>query len=539
MLFSILLALLNGALIGTSRAINGQLSTRKGAFGASVWNHVVGFVFLTAVLLVLHTWPDASDVPLAAYVGGVFGALFVAVNSYVFPRLGAMNAAVLVISGQVLSAVAIDCVQQRSLPAPVRLAGVALVLLGLCLPRLTSQRGKKGDPALSERELIDDLLDDRTYHIEFNGHLTNHAKHAVVALAGLGVPARDIKAYYDDYAKLTSYGYGLEPPKPDRHTITEENWRRHLGQRTSFWSYCDFFDQRERELGLDEVLRRYVPELLPGWTGAFTHATIHLGWALDVGHRWMAIEGLAYMAFSYATCHPERALPSTGKDASPADSLLRLAAEWEERRDELAHWVAETLADTSPVDRGEIHPELLRSGLQFRIARTLSEGHPLFYDTPAWVEGSDDVWEPLYYAVTLLYLSQPADFVLLHLITSLHAMEQIALRLPEDVRRDAVRCFWIGLLGTVFSGGGFPRRAKLAALHELFAHAVDGGSKEEDWSTIVSRAVIEEEEHNPKLVHVLRRVWARSGRRAVFRVAAGQFTATPDLPPSFEEPPTA
>ncbi|TMR35993.1 questin oxidase family protein [Nonomuraea zeae] len=395
--------------------------------------------------------------------------------------------------------------------------------------------------------MIDDLLDDRTYHIEFNGHLTNHAKHAVVALAGLGVPAADVKAYYDAYAKLTSYGFGLEPPKPDRHRITEENWREHLGRRTSFWSYCGFFDQRERELGLDEVLRRYMPVLLPGWTGSFTHATIHLGWALDAGHRWMAVEGLAYMAFSYSTCHPERAVGPGTPDPSPVDSLLRLAGAWEERRDELSHWVAGLLADTSPVDDGRIHPELLRSGLQFRIARTLSEGHPLIYDTPAWIDG--DAWEPLYYAVTLLYLSHPGDFVLLHLITSLYAVERIARRLPAEQHRFALRCFWIGLLGTVFSGGDFPRRAKLAALHRLFADAADdtadddggggGGGVEQEWRTIVGRAVLEEEEHNPKLVYVLRRIWERSGRRAVYRVAAAQFTATPDLPPTFEEPPAA
>lgn len=176
-----------------------------------------------------------------------------------------------------------------------------------------------------DRQLVEELLNDRTYHIEFNGHLTNHSKHAVVALARLGVPGPRIKAYYDNYAKLTTYGYGLEPPKPDRHTITEDNWRQYLGQRTSFWSYCDFFDRRERELGLDEVLRGYVPELLPGWVGAFTHATIHLGWALDIGNRWMAIEGLSYMAFTYVSCHPERATAPATDDVSPVDSLLRLA----------------------------------------------------------------------------------------------------------------------------------------------------------------------------------------------------------------------
>ncbi|MFD3516407.1 DMT family transporter [Streptomyces sp. NPDC058657] len=154
MIFYVLLALLNGVLIATSRAVNGQLSTRVGPFRASVWNHVVGFAFLTVVLFAFFRWPDLGAVPLAAYLGGVVGALFVAVNSHVFPRLGAMNASLLVISGQVLSAVAIDCVQQRSLPSALRLLGVALVLLGLVLPRIKAHfrtsRDKDAPQCLTE-----------------------------------------------------------------------------------------------------------------------------------------------------------------------------------------------------------------------------------------------------------------------------------------------------------------------------------------------------------------------------------------------------
>jgi transporter family-2 protein len=135
----VLLALLNGLIIGTSRAVNGQLSTRIGPFKASVWNHVVGFAFLSVVLLALDSRPDAQSAPATAYLGGVFGALFVAVNSHVFPRLGAMNASLLVISGQVLSAVTIDCVTERSVPTALRLLGVVLVLLGLALPRLKAR----------------------------------------------------------------------------------------------------------------------------------------------------------------------------------------------------------------------------------------------------------------------------------------------------------------------------------------------------------------------------------------------------------------
>jgi hypothetical protein len=45
-----------------------------------------------------------------------------------------------------------------------------------------------------------DLLNDRQYHIEFNYFLTNHAKHAVVALHGLKRPADVIQTYWDKCA---------------------------------------------------------------------------------------------------------------------------------------------------------------------------------------------------------------------------------------------------------------------------------------------------------------------------------------------------
>ncbi|MEU5420081.1 DMT family transporter [Streptomyces sp. NPDC001407] len=146
MLPFILLALLNGMVIGTSRAVNGRLSMEIGPFRASLWNHVVGFLFLTLVLLVLGDWKfdDAGSAPLAAYLGGFFGALFVAVNSYVFPRLGAMNAALLVISGQMITAVLIDFHNQNKAPGALRVLGVVIVIAGMYLSRVTSAAREKG-----------------------------------------------------------------------------------------------------------------------------------------------------------------------------------------------------------------------------------------------------------------------------------------------------------------------------------------------------------------------------------------------------------
>lgn len=142
MLLYIALALLNGICIGVSRSINGQLATRLGSMKSSLWNHLVGFLFLTAALAVMTEWPlDAAlTAPPAAYVGGAIGALFVAINSYIFPRLGAMHALLLVISGQMVTAVAIDTLHHGELPTIMRCLGVVLVLFGISLRRLIAPR---------------------------------------------------------------------------------------------------------------------------------------------------------------------------------------------------------------------------------------------------------------------------------------------------------------------------------------------------------------------------------------------------------------
>lgn len=390
----------------------------------------------------------------------------------------------------------------------------------------------------TQSTLIDRLLDDRTYHIEYNGHLTNHVKHAVVALAGLGATPEVIMRFHDSYTEMTPYGSTLEPQRPMRIAITADNWEEFIGKRAHFASYCAFFDAEVTAHGMDEVLRWYLPRLLPGWVGSFTHATIHLGWGLDAGSRWMSVEGLAYLAFSYVTCHPERVTAERPEDATAADSLLRVTGVWEDNHDEMLAWARAVLNADDP----DIHPELARSGLQYRISRMLAEGHELAYRVPRWIETRDveSCWEQLYYLVTLLYLAKPGDFVLLHLVTSLYGLEQIAQRLPQEHTREIMRQFWVGAIAVAFESANVPTRTKVAALHEAFFGAVDAGGPEPwaaDWAQTVVRAVEEDEEHNPKLVYVLRQVWHRFGQQSIYRAGAAQFTATPGLPPSFEEPP--
>lgn len=394
--------------------------------------------------------------------------------------------------------------------------------------------------------LVNSLLNDNSYHIEFNGHLTNHNKHAVIALQGLGAPLTRIKYYYENYAQMTPYGYGLEKPKKSIYHITEENWQKYLGKRTSYSSYCRFFDEQEQMIGMPTLLTQYLPLLLPGWVGSLTHAAIHLGWALEINHRWMIIEGLAYMAFSYIDCHKERAFFSTKnmdyaeKSNTVLNSLIYIASIWEEKNIEFKNWVSNLMMDNNTDLK--FHPELLRSGLQYRIAKMLSVGHPLIYEIPSWLETENlqTLWKQMSYVVTILYMENPGDFLILHFITSLHAMECISLCLPITQQKTVIHYYWIGMLCILFSRGEFPKKNILVNLHEQYSNTYDNTKFpgiSADWKKTISRAIEEEEEHNPKLVYVLEKMWKKFDYQSIFRVAAQYFTTTPELPKSFENPP--
>ncbi len=138
MLTLVLLALFNGVCISLSRTVNGRLALERGAFRASLCNHIVGFLFLSLLLAAAGGLHGGSlgHAPWGAYLGGIIGALFVALNSYVLPRLGTLRAALLIISGQMLAGVVIDRLRDNGASASVEILGIGLILLGVYLARM-------------------------------------------------------------------------------------------------------------------------------------------------------------------------------------------------------------------------------------------------------------------------------------------------------------------------------------------------------------------------------------------------------------------
>ena len=136
MVVFISLALLNGVLIGTSRAINGHLGKKVGAIRTALWVHAVGFAFLSGIIATIYRdgMTLGSEVPTTAWLGGVLGVMFVALNSHVVPRLGASMTASLVVAAQMLASVVLDSFSRPfSAMSFVAAGGAMMIVLGVWL----------------------------------------------------------------------------------------------------------------------------------------------------------------------------------------------------------------------------------------------------------------------------------------------------------------------------------------------------------------------------------------------------------------------
>jgi len=135
MIVWIAMAFVGGVFVSLSRQINGRLSLSTSPLTASFWNHFVGLVVLTLVGLVIGGLfpPGAGDAPWYAFIGGPIGVVFIASGSWLIARIGAVNTALLVISGQMVSGVALDFFSDQPPKIGATALGVIFILGGMVL----------------------------------------------------------------------------------------------------------------------------------------------------------------------------------------------------------------------------------------------------------------------------------------------------------------------------------------------------------------------------------------------------------------------
>ncbi len=156
-------ALLVGCLLAVQTSVNLQLSGAvKTPYGASTIQLLVATVALTAVALAVGTIGAVSHLPGVPWwhlLGGLASPLYITSGILLFPRMGALAAVGLFVTGQVLASVSLDLFGLIGVPRKPLTIGIALgvlaVLVGITLIIRQSPAGARvpmpGDPAAADQ----------------------------------------------------------------------------------------------------------------------------------------------------------------------------------------------------------------------------------------------------------------------------------------------------------------------------------------------------------------------------------------------------
>lgn len=142
-----LLSMIAVILAGGATALQAPTNARlMGAVGSPVNAAFVSFAVGTAALgilaVILQARPDvaaARGLPWYAWVGGLYGAIFVVSAAWGVPRLGVAMTITLMVAGQLLIGIVLDHFGAFGMPAqPIswgRVAGIGLVIAGVVMVR--------------------------------------------------------------------------------------------------------------------------------------------------------------------------------------------------------------------------------------------------------------------------------------------------------------------------------------------------------------------------------------------------------------------
>ena len=142
-LFPILMVLAAGGLLALQAPTNAMLARAGGSpVLAALISFAVGTIALLFAWLASGNRPAAAPfagLPWYAWLGGLYGAFFVAIAAFAAPRIGLASMITIGIAGQIAMALLLDHLGALGLPRdPIsfgRIVGALLVLAGVILVR--------------------------------------------------------------------------------------------------------------------------------------------------------------------------------------------------------------------------------------------------------------------------------------------------------------------------------------------------------------------------------------------------------------------
>lgn len=269
----------------------------------------------------------------------------------------------------------------------------------------------------------------------------NHLPHILGSAYLLGASVPQLHTIYDHEGKE------LEPWSDSPEEITDDDWRDFLGERTYQRAYIDFFEDqlatRKANYEWKKVVHDFMfapldggPPLINNVIAGLGHPLIHLGYAYEMDSKEIAIEAMAMTATQYNFMH--KYLDDPNYSRPPAKGAF---------------------ASTSPreiLDR-------IRKDARFddlfggqpgsgNIEKLFEEHQDLVLEYwNAWSLGQDPVQrfrESQEAAAALLVATVPPgthsySFLMVHLLTTSHALRILLPLVPTAFHMSLVRQWWL------------------------------------------------------------------------------------------------
>ena len=328
------------------------------------------------------------------------------------------------------------------------------------------------------------LLDAAHWDAEYGAGLSNHLPMALTALSRLGASEVRLAAFAAQYTKRLQAAPAAEP------WPVGEAWRALLGQPRAWPAYRRLFHEWIDSEGASDVLAQALPTLMQGTGAAAFHGLLRVTYALAANHADELADALAYWACRWFAC---------GASDGPGSN-------------------ADTTAVLTTLD---FHNELGDAPL---IAQAMAQAaaHPRFAPAVARWRVDAHITLPRLAMLAAERYAARAEFTVLHLVTSAHAVRVLLPWLAADERLPALRHYagacaaaWATLAPAHNAGPALPAVSTLP------------------WADLAARALACDDEHTIKMVDACRElestlggaVWARAASRAVAstvtRTAAG------------------
>lgn len=357
----------------------------------------------------------------------------------------------------------------------------------------------------------------KRFFIEYNGFMSNHMAHGIVALKDLGASQTKIGQFADWCGQL------LEPPDhpnhagedPDAEPVSDQELQQLLGKRKSYYGIRNNYINKLKDVGsLEDLIKAEFPKLMRGLGCVAFHGLIQIGYGFRAEHGTVVCEGLAYLHHSYHafTFSEAKAVNDISNFGHGDEEILEVL--YELRGDSsLRH---KMLEDGLVIEKSG---RFLGGGFSSRFA-ALTENHGdviLKYANrikiPQKKDGENEAeflinlsdWL-IDQAIAVYALSKrPNDFFLLHGVTSAWSLGQIIPCLNPDDAMDALRIFTCDLMAAYLVVDAPP----LTEPSTTMVHTVS----DKTWREIIDRLLALEldphEEHLYKLVHVCHSQWTK------------------------------